>query len=578
MVRLNTYDYVVIVVYMLLMVGVGAYFFKFVKSGSDYFRAGNKLTWWVAGLSSFMSSFSVWMFTGGAGIVYEDGLTGALALLLPGAAIFTGYLLFARLWRRSRVSTLMEYLEERFNLTAHQVASWFYVPVYLLYSATALFSLGIFVSAALRLDIVTVIVVSGVVILAYTLLGGVWAVSVTDAVQFIVLLPVCLLMVPLALKAVGGFGGLAASAPEHYFDVPTRGLPWHYLIAYLLVSVLGQNTNPIAQRYFSVRNEREAGRVSLMCSGLFLLGVVIWAVPPMAARIIYPELGGMIDLPNPGEGSYVVIAMHLLPHGLAGLLVAAMFATAMSSLDSVYNVIAAIVSKDILQRLFFRSMSEKAVLRTGQVVTLLVGLAVTGLSIMMVEYGQGAFRVMMKLGSLTITPMAAPMLMGFLYRRAGAGSFLLSFACGVATAVAFAFYPPLGEYLQSAGPWVEFSVSTFAIVLVSVTVFVLSPLLFRPARGEYERIGKFFRKLDTPVNESTEIGEAAVDNISISRFIGIITMVLGAIVTLFVFIPGTVADRMLNGGTGIVVLLFGLWLSGREKRNHALGYENGEEQ
>ncbi len=566
MVSLDVYDYIVIAVYMLIMVGVGAYFYKFVKSGSDYFKAGNKLTWWVAGLSAFMSSFSVWMFTGGAGIVYSEGLSGAISLLIPGVAIFTGYLLFASLWRRSRVSTLMEYLEVRFSLVAHQAASWFYVPVYLLYSATALFALGIFVSAALQLDIMAVIIVSGIVILAYTILGGVWAVSVTDAVQFIVLLPVCVLLVPLSLKAVGGLSGLLASTPGGYFSFPSEGLPWHYMVAYLMITILGQNTNPIAQRYFSVRNEKEARKVSLLCSALFLFGIVIWSIPPMAARIIYPELGGIINLPNPDEGSYVVIALHLLPHGLSGVLVAAMFATAMSSLDSVYNVLAGIVSKDVIQRLFFRSMSEKAVLRTGQAVTLVVGLTTIGLSLAMVEYGQGAFVVMMKLASLTITPMAAPMLLGFIYRRATASSFLLSFGGGVVTAGVFAFYSPLQLYLQSCGPWVEFSVSTLTIVFVSIVIFLLSPLVFRPTPAETEQIGRFFRKLDTPVNEETELSDEAIDNVSISGFIGWITAALGLMIALCAFIPGSVNDRMLNAGTGFVLLLCGLLLSARGKK------------
>ena len=143
---LNGYDYSVLAVYMVILVGIGIYFARYMKGAVDYFKAANKLVWWVAGLSSFMSSFSVWMFTGCAGIAYREGLSGAVAIGLPGLAIFTGYLVFARLWRRSRVTTIMEYIEERYNLPTHQIASWSYVPVYLLYSGTALYSLGIFIS------------------------------------------------------------------------------------------------------------------------------------------------------------------------------------------------------------------------------------------------------------------------------------------------------------------------------------------------------------------------------------------------------------------------------------------------
>ena len=103
------------------------------------------------------------------------------------------------------------------------------------------------------------------------------------------------------------------------------------------------------------------------------MGIIFWAVPPMAARILYPNLAQLLPLPNPDEGSFVVVALHLLPHGLIGLLVAAMFAAALSSLDSVYNLLAGVVSKDIYQRLFNRNLSDRGLLRVGQVTTLAAG-------------------------------------------------------------------------------------------------------------------------------------------------------------------------------------------------------------
>jgi len=563
---LNVYDYLVVFSYMAIMVGIGVYFVKYIKGGADYFKAGNKLTWWIAGLSSFMSAFSVWMFTGGAGIVYREGITGGIVLGFTGIATLFGYFLFARLWRRSRVTTLMEYLEERFNLPTHQIASWSYVPVYILYSGAALFSLGIFISTALQLDIVTVIWVSGLVILAYTLLGGVWAVSVTDTVQFLVLLPVCLLLVPLSLGAVGGVEGLVRETPAGYFSFPSEGLPWYYLLAYLVLVIHGQNTNPIAQRYFSVRNEAEARKVALMCSLLFVAGIFIWAVPPMAARVLYPELKGVLALPNPDEGAFVVIAMHLLPHGLIGLMIAAMFAAAMSALDSVYNVMAAIISKDICQRMFRRGLGDEAMLRVGQAATLAIGLVVIGLSLLMVKYGQGAFSVMMKISSLTITPIATPMLLGFIYRRAPGWACMFSFACSVTTAAVFAFYTPLVDHLKSLGPWMDFSVSLFTIVSVGVAAFLLSPYLFRSPEEESRRIRGFFAKLDTPVDESVEIQAAEIDRTSMARFVGIIALVLGTMIVLFVFIPGTLQERSISFGLGAVIFGTGLWLylSGRK--------------
>ena len=395
-------------------------------------------------------------------------------------------------------------------------------------------------------------------ILAYTLLGGLWAVSVNDTVQFLILLPVCLLLVPLSISAVGGLDEIVKSAPPDYFAFPSKTLPVHYMIAYLVLLIHGQNTNPIAQRYFSVRNESEAKKVSLLCSALFLVGLLFWAVPPMAARILYPDLASQLALPNPDEGAFVVIALNLLPHGLMGLLVAAMFAASLSSLDSVYNLLAGIVSKDIYQRLFNRNMSDKGLLRVSQAATLAIGLIVIELCLLMVKYGEGAFSVMMKISSLTCTPLATPMLLGFLYRKAPGWSCMLSFICSATTAVVFAFYTPLIDYLKSLGPWVDFSVSSLMIASVGIIAFFISPYLFSSKQDEQERISSFFTKLHTPVDEKAEIKAADIDRTSIARFVGKIAIVIGVLVMMFALIPASVNARLINIGLGAVICVFGI--------------------
>jgi SSS family transporter len=572
--KLNGYDYLIVIVYMVMMVGIGAYFARFMKDSAEYFKAGNRLAWWIGGLSSYMSAFSVWMFTGGAGKVYDEGLTGALWLGMTGLAIFTGYLLFAKLWRRSRVTTILEYLEERFNLPTHQIATWIYVPFTLLYCGAALFSLAIFLSAALRLSIEQVIWISGVVIVAYTLMGGLWAVCVTDVVQFLVLIPVCLLLIPLSLAAIGGPGNLLTEAPAGYWSVPSKGLPWYMIAIYLVLLIHGQNTNPTAQRYFSARDEGEAKKVSLLCTALFLAGIFFWAIPPMCARILYPSLSGLIDLKVPSEGAFVVIALRVLPHGLVGLLVAGMFAATMSSLDSVYNVVAAIVSKDVAQRVFDRSMSDRAVLRVGQVVTGVVGLLVIVLSLLMNAYGQGAFDVMMKLSVLTGTPLATPMLLGFIYRRAPSWAGAFSLACSGAVALTFAFYPALHAGLVVAGGEpLYYAVSGFTIVGVGVASFLLSPLLFRDSAAGRRRIAGFFQKLATPVDVEKEVPPATVDTRAVARLVGILGVLLGLLMLLCAFVPGTLRDRLINLvlAVGLIVPCFLLTYLSRRRRQPAAG-------
>src|SRR3954463_8338336 len=91
----HTIDYVVLIGYLVLMAGVGVYFMRFMRVGADFLKGGNRLEWWVAGMASFMSGFSVWTFTGGAGFAYREGVIGVFLLWLAVPAFLAGYLVFA---------------------------------------------------------------------------------------------------------------------------------------------------------------------------------------------------------------------------------------------------------------------------------------------------------------------------------------------------------------------------------------------------------------------------------------------------------------------------------------------------
>ena len=118
-----TIDYIIIAVYMLLMLAIGIYFMRFNKGASDYFKGGNRIPWLVAGISSFMSGFSAFTFTGAAGIAYREGVA-AIALYIGNACTFLlGYWIFGVRWRRSRITTTMEYLSERFDQQTRQAFS-----------------------------------------------------------------------------------------------------------------------------------------------------------------------------------------------------------------------------------------------------------------------------------------------------------------------------------------------------------------------------------------------------------------------------------------------------------------------
>src|SRR5437016_911688 len=381
----NLVDYSVIGIYGLLMVVVGVYVMRFNRGAAEYFRGGSRIPWLVAGLSCFMSGFSAWTFTGAAGVAYSHGIA-AIGLYIGNAASFLlGYFVFAARWRRSRVTTVMEYLSDRFNPVTHQTFSWVTIFFQTFTGASTLYGLSLFISSACGFPVKWTIIGAGTLIVFYCVVGGLWAVVVTDFLQASILMPFCLVLVITALARVGGVGGLVHSLPPEMKTLRFSGeFGWIYIASWTIMVSFGYNTSAMAQRYFSVDDERSARKIALLCSVLFFAGAFIWFIPPMAMRVIYPVLPSLrAALPKPSEAAYAVASLTLLPHGLIGVMLAAMFSATMANLSAQFNLKSAILTKDMYQALFRKAAGERELLVVGWITTFLIGGATTVIAVIM---------------------------------------------------------------------------------------------------------------------------------------------------------------------------------------------------
>src|SRR5215472_16933334 len=218
------------------MVRVGFYVLRFNRGAAEYFRGGSRIPWLVAGLSCFMSGFSAWTFTGAAGVAYRSGIA-AIGLYIGNALSFLlGYFVFASRWRRSRITTVMEYLSGRFNPLTHQVFSWSTILFQMFTAASTLFGLSLFISAACRIPVAWPIFGAGALIVFYCVVGGLWAVVVTDFLQASILMPFCLVLVVMSLVRVGGVGQLIHSLPPEMKTIHFHGeFGWLYLVSWTVM-------------------------------------------------------------------------------------------------------------------------------------------------------------------------------------------------------------------------------------------------------------------------------------------------------------------------------------------------------
>lgn len=478
--HLQSLDYALLAAYMVLVAVVGSFFGWFIKDAASFLKGGNVIPWTIAGVSNFMSLFSVFIFVAYAGIAYEHGLVAIIVFwsTIPPCLIAGRYL--AKRWRRADVTTPVEYLEQRYNLSVRQVFSGLGLVMRFLDNAVRLYATGLFLATVTPLSHLEAIAVSGVFITLFTMIGGLWAVAVLDTLQFIVLICACSILLPLSLQAAGGFAGIAAAAPEQWqwFNGP-KGAPL-WLLAYYVLVALKYNSNwAFIQRLYVVKDEQAARKVGYLSAVLFLVSTPVFLLPPLAARVILP------DLADP-EQAYVAVCVQLLPAGLMGLMIASMFSATMSSLNSEFNVMAGVLTKDLYQRFLQPQASDRHLMWMARGTTVAVGGLVT-VGAMFVGHFGGAFEANKLFASVFAVPLAVPLIFGLVWRRPTAVGALVCAVVGSAVAAWLHF-----------STWLRWEAATLVVVSVCFGLFWL-PIGRRTSTNLDSNVGVFFQRLKRPL-------------------------------------------------------------------------------
>ncbi len=590
--HLNTLDYLVIGVYLLMVLLTGFYVSRFNKKADDYFKGGGHIPWGLSAVSLFISGFSAFMFVGAAGVTYQNG-GGALILFsfaLP--AYLLGYFIYGPLWRRTRIDTPMQFLQRRYSPGTTYFYTLLSVIPNVLILGTMIYTLCIFVSTALGFNTLMVdlgfvelsgfelsMLVIGLVMVVYTMLGGLWAVMVTDALQFLILFLITLIMFPLAYAVLGdgnildGFSRLIQDAPEGYFHIDIIDRPGIFWLAYGMNILLGYNVNwHIAQRYYSVPDERDTKRMALSVAIASWILPMLWIFPVMASRILFPDINSLWpELAKPSEASFVTLALSILPHGLLGVMVAAILAATMSSVDTTFNWLAAVLTKDayvpLSRRLVSRDPSDRAQLAFGRASVATMGIIAVWIAFNMGKFG-GAFDVYLRADSLYKPSMFVPVMLGLVYTRTPWWSGVVSFGAGVIAILLVGFIANLahGIPVNSLGSIFEpvrvtvlgiemgrYELNTLTGISVSGGTFFLSSFFDRRS-GEFDkRITHLERDLVTPAYATA--GEVDLRGLRAYYFAGRLAVLIGGLLILL-GIP--VENGGLNIVAGVISILLGV--------------------
>lgn len=440
---MGTLDYIVIALYFVGLIAVSFVMSRKIRNSEDMFIAGRNSSWWLSGVSSYMTIFSASTFVVWGGVAYKSGLVAVVvAICLGVASMIVGKWISGR-WRALRIKSPGEFLTVRFGKGTVKFYTVSGIVARAVHTAVALYAVAVVACALIEvpdgsvfastglpgdspagyLSIWWAIAVLGVISVAYTILGGFLAVLMTDVIQFGVLISVVIFMIPLSFHAVGGIGEFidrACSIPGFFSGTSqTYTWAWLFLWVFLNVGMIGGDW-PFVQRYISVPTKKDARKSTYLIGILYFLTPLIWYLPTMVCRTMEPGLALDADpatLSYNGEHAYVNMSRMVLMGGMLGMMLAAMLSATLSNVSGVLNVYANVYTYEIWGgRQKNAGAQEEKRIKVGRMFTLVFGLVIVGLALL-VPFAGGAEKIVVMLLTMVMCPLYIPSIWGLFSKR-----------------------------------------------------------------------------------------------------------------------------------------------------------------
>jgi Na+/proline symporter len=258
----------------------------------------------------------------------------------------------------------------------------------------------------------TCIIIIGCIIVLYTAAGGLWAVLVTDVVQFVILTASVLIVIPMAFDQIGGPAALLNNAPEGFFKPFNSEYTFPFMLAFIVYQTvyIGGNWSYV-QRYTSVKDERSSKKVAYLFTVLYLVSPFIWMIPPMVYRIMNPDLAGLGS-----EGAYMMLCRQILPAGLIGLVLAGLISATSSKANTTINLAATVFATDLYKNLIRKSASEREQILVARIFTILFGAGTVVIALFIPRIG-GIVDFVLSVASIAGGALFAPIIWSLFSKR-----------------------------------------------------------------------------------------------------------------------------------------------------------------
>ncbi|MCH7403528.1 sodium:solute symporter family protein [Belliella kenyensis] len=402
-----------IIIYLIITVAIGAWSSKLVKNSSDFVLAGRQLPLFLSASALFATWFgsetifgasSEYLDSGLQGVI-EDPFGGALCLVLFG-------MFYLRPMYRMNVLTIGDVYKRIFGNKVEFMASLFMIPAYFGYVAAQLVALALIFNSIADISIANAIVISAGIVVFYTFLGGMWAISITDFIQTTLIVVGLVWVSVMVSRQAGGIAPILESAPKGSFQFFPEANPtaWlNYLGAWMILGLGSIPSQDIYQRVMSAKSEKIAIRSTYLAGGFYVTIGLLPLFIALGAKYLYPE----IYL----ENKQLLLPEMVLRHGgihVQILFFGALISAIMSTTSSGLLAPAAIISENLIRPHFGKSLNDKHFLWILRTNIILVALVAT----IMAQWKTNIYELVAEASMLMLVSLFVPLTAGIYWKKA----------------------------------------------------------------------------------------------------------------------------------------------------------------
>jgi len=486
---------IVLILYLLLMLGIGVWSARASNQGSsDYFLGGNRIGPWVLSMSEKASESSGFMTAGLPGEAYSTGMSAAWNAVSSVFSIIN-WVFFAKPLRRLsellKSLTIPDYLSSRYQDHSHIMrgVSIFMMTLFqTVYICAQFVAFGVLFEVVLDLDFGVGVIIGGIVTTLYTMVGGFFAVTLTDFIQGLLLAMAFVILPIVGIAHVGGFTQLGTTLTDSmgseflkpFFENPTLTFAGVIaIISYLFIGIGFNGAPHVLVRYMALRTTRDVKKIALIG--------IIWMMIAYYGAVFIGLAGAALfpNIDNPEE-IFPLMAMELLPWWLAGIIIAAALSALMSSIDSMLLITSSSIAEDLWNKMFYKGrLSEKKTILVSQISTAVIG--VIAILIALNPFDSVFWLAVFAWAGLA-TCFGPPVILSLYWKGVTKWGAIAGMIVGPVVTILWYFWPPIDIY--EGGP---------AFIAALLTIVVVSLLTKAPDDDDFEEMWADY-------NERNEVG------------------------------------------------------------------------